>query len=54
MSATGAIPEPSRAFDVGQWATEVPVAANLAMSAGEGQTECANHTSGPNQPRSSM
>ena len=33
MSRTGATPAPSRRFDVGQWATPVPVLANCAMSA---------------------
>ena len=45
MSRTGATPAPSRRFEVGQWATPVPVEANCAMSASERWTQWAHQTS---------
>ena len=48
-----AMPDPSRALDVGQCATPVPVAANRAIAASERCTQWASHTSSPSQPRSS-
>ena len=47
------MPEPRRALDEGQWATEVPVAAKRAISCGERWTQWASHTSGPSQSRPS-
>ena len=52
-SAAGAMPAPRRAFDDGQWATAVPVAASRAISGGDRWTQCASQTSGPSQPSSS-
>ena len=46
-SAAGAMPEPRRALEDGQWATEVPVAARRAISSGDRWTQCASQTSGP-------
>ncbi len=48
------MPEPSRALEVGQWATEVPVRASAAIESSVNQTEWASHTSGPSQPTDSM
>ena len=50
MSRTGATPAPSRRFEVGQWATPVPVDANWAMSASERWTQWAHQTSSASQP----
>ena len=48
-SLARAMPEPSRALEDGQCATEVPVAASLAMSASSRWTAWASQTSGPSQ-----
>ena len=53
MSRTGATPAPSLRFEDGQWATPVPVAANLAMSRPERWTQCAHQTSSASQPNRS-
>ena len=47
------MPAPSRAFEVGQCATDVPVAANRLTAASSRCTQWASQTSGPSQPRSS-
>ncbi len=44
------MPEASRMFEPGQWATPVPVAANSAMPAASSLTQWACQTSGPTQP----
>ncbi len=46
-AATGAMPAPRRAFELGQCATPVPVAPNRATSASLRCTQCASHTSSP-------
>src|SRR5215204_4340539 len=50
-AATGAMPAPSRPFDVGQWATPVPVAPIRRTSPPSRCTQCASQTSSPSQPR---
>ena len=52
-AGTGAMPAPSRPFDVGQCATPVPVAPIRCASAPSRWTQCASQTSSPSQPRSS-
>ncbi len=49
-STTGAMPAPSRAFELGQCATPVPVAPKRAISAASRWTQCASQTSSPSQP----
>lgn len=53
MARTGAMPEASRMFEHGQWATPVPVRANSSMPCASSLTQCACQTSRPTQPRSS-
>src|SRR5205823_6210747 len=50
---TGAVPDPSRPFDVGQCATPVPEEAIRSTAADDRCTQCASHTSGPSQPSDS-
>jgi hypothetical protein len=50
---TGAMPAPSRAFELGQWATAVPVAASRFTAGSSRCTQCASQTSSPSQPSSS-
>ena len=52
-SRTGAMPAPSRALELGQCATPVPVSPKRATSASSRWTQCASHTSSPSQPSSS-
>lgn len=44
------MPEASRMFEPGQWATPVPVFAKAAIPAASSFTQCACQTSGPSQP----
>ena len=50
MRRTGAIPEPSRKFELGQCATPVRVWPKSAISSSLRCTQCASQTSGPSQP----
>ncbi len=50
ISRTGAMPEPSRKFEVGQWATPVPVSPKRRISSGDKWTQWASQTSLPSQP----
>ena len=52
--AVRAMPAPSRALDVGQCATPVPVAASFSMAASSKWMPCASQTSSPSQPSDSM
>ncbi len=52
-SGTGAIPAPSRALDVGQCATPVPVSPRRSIARSSRCTQCASQTSAPVQPRES-
>ena len=49
ISRMGAIPDPKRMLELGQWATPVPVRAMSAISSLFYSTQWAHHTSGPNQ-----
>src|SRR5918997_193110 len=51
--ATGAMPAPSLAFELGQWATPVPVSPKRRTSSSLRCTQWASQTSSPSQPRSS-
>ena len=48
-SASGATPQPSAAFDRGQWATPVPVAARRPISSSSRTTQCAATRFGPSR-----
>ena len=52
-SRARAMPAPSRALEVGQCATDVPVAASRAIAASARCTAWASQTSGPSQPSDS-
>jgi hypothetical protein len=47
---TGAMPDPRRKFEDGQWATPVPVSPKSLTSSGVRCTQWASHTSLPSQP----
>ena len=53
MSRTGAMPDASRAFEDGQCATPVPVAAYLSIAVSSRCTQCAIQTSLPSHPTDS-
>ena len=46
-SASGAMPQPSRAFERGQWATGTSRSASSAISSSSTSTQCAQSRSGP-------
>jgi len=46
-SESGAIPQPRRAFDRGQWATGTSSRASSAISSSSTSTQCAQSRSGP-------